>query len=101
MDEPVTIITAAIVTIGSLVVAAFTRRSAKDNAVVTGYANLTTGLQSEVGRLTTRVDSLEQLDDERRRLARQHEVWDWQMVKRVRQLTNDPIPDPPPLDVWE
>lgn len=101
MDEPVTIISTAIITIGSLAVAYFTRKSAKDNAVVTGYANLTTGLQSEVGRLTTRVDSLEHIEDERRRLARQHEQWDWTMVRRLRPLTDDPIPDPPPLDVWE
>lgn len=96
-----TVIAAAIVTLGSLIVAYLTKRSAKDNTVVTGFTELTERYREEVNRLGLRITALEHVEGERRRLARQHEVWDWAVVKRLRAVTDEPIPDPPPLDVWE
>lgn len=101
MDSRTAIISTLVVTFGSLIVAYFTKRSAKDTAVTTGYANLTTALEKRVDAQGGEIAELQTLLGRQRRLLRNHEKWDWQMVHRLRQITSDPVPDPPPLDIWE
>lgn len=101
MDDTPTVIAAAIVTIGSLLVALLTKRSAKDDRVTTGFTNLTTSLQAQVNLQGTEIRAMQATLSKQRRLLRDHENWDWQMVARLRQVSPDPVPDPPPLEVWE
>lgn len=101
MDSRTAIISTLVVTLGSLIVAYFTKRSAKDNAVTTGYANLTKDLESRLNAQGVEISALQTMLARQRRLLRNHEKWDWQMVARVRQMTNESVPDPPPLDIWE
>lgn len=101
MDSRTAIISTLVVTLGSLIVAYFTKRSAKDNAVTTGYENLTGRLETRLNAQGQEIAALQAMLAKQRRLLRNHEKWDWQMVHRVRQLSTDPVPDPPPLDVWE
>jgi hypothetical protein len=101
MDSRTAIISTLVVTIGSLVVAYFTKRSAKDNAVTTGYANLTSALEGRLNAQGAEIAQLQVMLAKQRRLLRAHESWDWQMVQRLRQVSPDPVPDPPPLDIWE
>lgn len=101
MDSRTAIISTLVVTVGSLVVAYFTKRSAKDNAVTTGYANLTTALEGRLNSQGAEIAALQVMLARQRRLLRAHEKWDWQMVGKLRQLTPDDVPDPPPLDIWE
>lgn len=101
MDDTPTVIAAAIVTIGSLLVAFFTRRSAKEDTVTTGFTNLTSSLQAQVNMQGVEIRQMQTTLSKQRRALREHEVWDWQMVSRLRQVSHEPVPDPPPLDVWE
>lgn len=107
------------VTVGTLFTAWITRRNAKEQTSVTGFAALTERLQKtlddtdartqkqladEAARTTkaiARIDHLERIERRRRELARRHEDWDRKVLVQLRQLTTDPIPDPPPLDTWE
>jgi hypothetical protein len=86
------------VLLAAIVTAWLTRRSAKDETAITGYAGLVERLQAQSDRDSARITALEDDRAEQRRLARRHEQWDWQLVRRVRELTDDPFPDPPPLD---
>jgi hypothetical protein len=101
MDNRATIIAAAIVTIGSLIVAYLTKRSAKDSTVTTGFTNLTSALQKQLDAQGNQIKELQATQARWRRLLRDHEMWDWQMVSKVRSLTDDSVPDPPPLDLWD
>jgi uncharacterized coiled-coil protein SlyX len=101
MDSRTAIISTLVVTFGSLIVAYFTKRSAKDNVVTSGYAKLTTQLEKRLDAQGDEISELQTIIARQRRLFRNHEKWDWQMVARVRQLSPDPVPDPPPLDIWE
>lgn len=98
----------AIITIGGIIATLFTRRSSRDTTAIGGFTVLTKGLQAELTRqisrtteAITRIDHLERVEASRRRLARRHEDWDREVLALLRQLTTDPIPDPPPLDTWE
>lgn len=102
------VIGTVVVTIGGIIAALFTRRSSKDTTAVGGFTELTKGLQQtlkdEAARTTAaiaRIDHLERIERRRRELARRHEDWDRKVLVQLRQLTTDPIPDPPPLDTWE
>lgn len=101
MDSRTAIISTLVVTIGSLIVAYFTKRSAKDNAVTTGYASLTDKLEKRLDAQGIEIAALQTMLAKQRRLLRAHEKWDWQMVHRLRQLSPDSVPDPPPLDIWD
>jgi uncharacterized coiled-coil protein SlyX len=101
VDSRTAIISTVVVTLGSLIVAYFTKRSAKDNAVTTGYANLTGALEKRLNSQGSEIAELQVLLARQRRLLRAHEKWDWQMVGKLRQLTPDEVPDPPPLDIWD
>lgn len=101
MDSRTAVISTLVVTLGSLIVAYFTKRSAKDNAVITGYATFTDKLEKRVDAQGDEITELQQALARQRRLLRNHEKWDWQMVYRLRQISPEPVPDPPPLDIWE
>jgi uncharacterized coiled-coil protein SlyX len=101
MDSRTAIISTIVVTLGSLVVAYFTKRSAKDNAVTTGYANLTSALEKRLNDQGEEITKLQANLARQRRLLRNHEKWDWQMVDRLRRISPESIPDPPPLDIWD
>lgn len=101
MDDRATVAAAFIVTVGSLLVALLTKRSAKEDTVTTGFTNLTTSLQAQVNLQGNEIRQMQATLSKQRRLLRDHEVWDWQMVTRLRQVSPDPVPDPPPLDVWD
>lgn len=96
-----TLIGTIVVTGGALITAVFTRRSARDTTAVGGFSALAKGQQVEINRLTTRVEKLELHETERRRLANAHTKWDTDLVRKLQALTPDPIPDPPPLDLWD
>lgn len=97
MDDRSTVIAAAIVTIGSLIVAWFTKRSAKDDRAITGYVSLTTSLQAQVNMLWQQVGELQNNEAKRQRLNRAHEPWDDAALKHV----PPDFPPPPPLDIWD
>lgn len=91
--------------VGGVVIGYFTRRSAKDTtdatkeaSAITGFNELTQRLQTQLGKQEARISTLETSETTRRRLAREHEKWDQHIVDRFRDLTDEPFPDPPPLD---
>lgn len=87
-----------ITTVGGLITAWYTRRSAKDINAVSGFTALTAAQAAELSRLTHRVEDLEIDQTKRRQLARAHERWDHEMVRRLEAFTDEPFPEPPPLD---
>lgn len=98
---------------GVVVVAWLTRRTAKDQSAITGFDKLVNRLEAANDRLQEqndrqekRIAKLEQdnakrrrTDAERDRVIQVHQRWDFQVARRLRQLTDDPFPDPPPLEV--
>lgn len=82
--------------IGAVVVGLFTRRSARDATAVSGFSALTERQAVELGRLSTRVQTLEQADVAHRAAAHKHERWDWEVAGKLRELGVD-MPEPPPL----
>lgn len=97
MDDRSTVIAALIVTAGSLLVALFTRRSAKESTVTSGYTALTASLQAQVNMLWQQVAELQNNEAKRQRLNRAHEPWD----DEARKFTPPEFPPPPPLDIWD
>lgn len=102
----IAIVGTVVTTLGVIVVAWLTRRTAKDQTAVGGFSALVTALQEQNNRQERRIGALEkqaasqrQLEAKRHRVLRAHERWDQFLVGRMRQLTDDPFPDPPPLDV--
>lgn len=99
--------------IGTVVVAYLTRRTAKDQSAIAGFDKLVNRLelandrlQKQNDRQEKRIVALEKEGDERRRadatrdrVVEIHQRWDFQVARRLRQLTDDPFPDPPPLDI--
>lgn len=106
-----TVITAA----GVVIVAWLTRRTAKDQSAITGFDKLVNRLelandrlQEQNDRQEKRIAKLEQdnakrrrQDADRDRVIQVHQRWDFQVARRLRQLTDDPFPDPPPLEPSE
>lgn len=88
----------AIITLaGSLLISAFTQRSAKTDKVIPEYASLTKDLREQVTFQGQQIKELQLNDAKRTRALRAHEPWD---RLAVRQLPDD-FPAPPPLDIWE
>lgn len=96
-----TAVVAIITLAGSLLIAAFTARGAKSNQVTNEYVNLTADLRAQVELQGRQIKELQTNEAKRNQLLRAHEFWDRQVVYRLRELTADPVPDPPPLDVWD
>lgn len=100
-----------VTTIGVVVVAYLTRRTAKDTTAIAGFDKLVDRLQEQNDRLQRqndrqekRIAALEKEGVERRkaeatrdRVVEVHQRWDIQVARKLRQLTEDPFPDPPPL----
>lgn len=113
MNQWLAIIATVITTIGVIVVAWLTRRTAKDQSAIAGFDKLVNRLelandrlQKQNDRQEKRIVALEKEADERRRtdatrdrVVEIHQRWDIQVARRLRQLTEDPFPDPPPLDI--
>lgn len=100
------ILGAVITTLGVIIVAWLTRRTAKDQTAVGGFSALVKSLQEQNNRQEKRIAALEkqaatqrQLEAKRHRVMRAHERWDQYISGRMRQLTEETFPDPPPLDV--
>lgn len=100
------IVATVITTLGVVVVAWLTRRTAKDQTAVGGFEALVRTLQEQNDRQEKRIVALEkqaasqrQLEAKRHRVMRAHERWDQFISGRMRQLTDEAFPDPPPLDV--
>lgn len=88
----------AIITLaGSLLLAAFTRRSAKDDKVVPEYSALTKDLRDQVTFQGLQIKELQENDVRRTRAWRAHEPWD----RLATRALPDDFPAPPPLDVWD
>lgn len=106
MTQWIAIVGTGITTLGVIIVAWLTRRTAKDQTAVGGFGVLVDKLQNQNDRQEGRIQALEreaeerrQLDAMRGRILRAHERWDQQLVNRLRQVTDETFPDPPPLDV--
>lgn len=88
----------AIITLaGSLIISAFTQRSAKSQQVVPEYSALTKDLRDQVTFQGHQIRELQETDARRRRAWRDHEPWD---RSAIRALPED-FPAPPPLDIWD
>lgn len=107
------ILGAVVTTLGVIIVALLTRRTAKDQSAIAGFDKLVNRLEAANDRLQEQNDRQEKrilalekegakrrrLDAERDRVIEFHQRWDFQVARRIRQLTDEPFPDPPPLDV--
>jgi hypothetical protein len=92
-----TAVVAIITLAGSLLISAFTQRSAKTDKVVPEYQLLTSDLRQQVDFQGRQIRELQENDARRSRAWRAHEPWD---RAAVRALPED-FPPPPPLDVWD
>lgn len=106
MNQWLTIAATVITTLGVVIVAYLTRRTAKDQTAIGGFSALVKTLQDQNARQEKRIRALEReaeqrrrTDAERDRVVEVHRRWDFQVARRLRQLTEEPFPDPPPLDV--
>lgn len=98
MDK-VGFLSSVVITLGTLFVAVLTRRSAKDQTAVRGFADLNKALQEQVDRQGARIESLEQSEAKWRRLVRKHEMWDDEVLDKLRTLSGgEALPESPPLD---
>lgn len=102
----VAVLGAVVTTFGVVIVAWLTRRTAKDQTAVGGFTALVKTLQDQNDRQEKRIAALEkqaasqrQLEAKRHRVMRAHERWDQFISGRMRQLSDETFPDPPPLDV--
>ena len=101
------VIGSILVVVATIVTAVFTRRTSKEANAVAGFRDLMTSQQASIDDLRAelldergRIARLEKALDDRRRLARAHERWDWRVMRKVEELTGEHFPDPPPLDVY-
>ena len=92
-----TAVVAIITLAGSLLVSAFTRRSAGADKVVSDYVSLVSDLRTQVNFQGQQIKELQASETRRTRTWRAHEPWD---RLAVRALPDD-FPAPPPLDVWD
>lgn len=92
-----TALVAVITLAGSLLISAFTQRSAKTDKVVPEYTALTKDMREQITLLVAQVRELQENDARRSRAWRNHEPWD---RVAVRALPDD-FPPPPPLDIWD
>lgn len=103
-----TAVVAIITLAGSLLISAFTQRSAKTDKVVPEYASLTKDLRAQVELQGGQIKELQDNEEKRRRvdarrahLQHVHEVWDRQAHHQWSLASTAPVPDPPPLDIWD
>lgn len=88
----------AIITLaGSLIISAFTQRSAKTQRVVPEYVSLTADLRAQIDFQGRQIRELQDNEVRRSKLWRAHEPWDRQAARSL----PDDFPPPPPLDVWD
>lgn len=92
-----TAVVAIITLAGSLLLSAFTRRSAKDDKVVPEYSTLTKDLRDQVTFQGQQIRELQAIEAKRQKVSRAHEPWD----KQALLLLPPDFPPPPPLDVWD
>jgi hypothetical protein len=92
-----TAVVAIITLAGSLLVSAFTRRSAQTDKVVSDYVSLVSDLRSQVNFQGQQIKELQASEVRRNKAHRVHEPWDRAAVR----VLPDDFPPPPPLDVWE
>lgn len=110
-----TAVVAIITLAGSLLIASFTSRSAKTDKVVPEYVSLTKDLREQVNfqgrQMSVQAQQIEELqqnearrkraDAKRAHLQHIHEIWDRQAHHQWSVLASTPVPEPPPLDVWD
>ena len=96
-----------LVVVATVVTAFFTRRTSKEGNAVTGFRELMTSTQAEMARMDAectetrqRLAQLERATELRRQMARQHERWDWRIMRKLEEVTGESFPDPPPLDIY-
>lgn len=89
------------VLIGGLVGSWVTRRNAQESTAVGGFAQLVDALQEQLDAQGKQIAALQTREVRRNRLARLHEQWDRQVTRKLNQLTDEDIPEPPPLDLTE
>ena len=101
------VVGSVLVVAATAVTAFFTRRTSREANAVAGFRDLMTAQQTALDDVKQdlaaergRTDKLEQALDDRRRLARAHERWDWRLMRKVEELSGESFPDPPPLDVY-
>lgn len=92
------VIGTGLVTLGTLIGAIFTRRSAKDETAVGGFTALTAAMRAELDRYAVRIQKLEDNEVSRQKLARRHQAWD-RMVRLELQQRGMDVPEPPPLEL--
>lgn len=92
-----TAVVAIITLAGSLLIAAFTRRSARSDQVVPEYVSLTADLRAQMNSQGQQIKELQANEARRMRIQRTHETWD---RTALRVLPED-FPAPPPLDIWD
>lgn len=92
-----TAVVAIITLAGSLLISAFTQRSAKTDKVIPEYVSLTADLRAEVTRQGNQIRELQDMESYRARVWRAHEPWDRMAVRAL----PDDFPSPPPLDIWD
>lgn len=92
-----TAVVAIITLAGSLLLSAFTRRSARTDNVVPEYVSLTADLRSQMNLQGQQIKELQANEARRMRVQRVHETWD---RTALRALPDD-FPSPPPLDIWD
>lgn len=97
-----------LVAIAAIYAALQTRRTSREANAVTGFKELMAAHESDMkalrlerGEDRARIADLERTIARQRVLNRAHERWDWALIRTVRNLSDDPIPDPPPLDATE
>lgn len=92
-----TAVVAIITLAGSLLISAFTQRSAKAEKVVPEYQSLTKDLRDQLLYQGQQIKELQEHDAKRAKAWRAHEPWD---RLAVRSLPDD-FPAPPPLELWD
>lgn len=81
----------------------FGRRKAKADAhsvVITDASKFGTMMMERAEKAEARIDALEDRENRRDQLARDHLRWDWKAVRRLNDLGID-VEDPPPLFLYD
>jgi|SRR5688500_3485640 len=88
---------------GLLVGGLFGRRKSKADAhsvVVTDATTFGNMMLTRAERAESRIDALEDRENRRDQLARQHLRWDWRQVRSLADLGVE-VEDPPPLFLYD
>jgi len=87
------------VLLGALFASWVTRRNAQDTTAISGFRDLTVSLQSQLNDQQREIRELQSRERKRNELARLHERWDRKVMQQLNLLTDEEIPEPPPLDI--